>query len=178
MLDVAYRESPVCAEARSSLMSANVTLDKTNENPSVIAWRTFSGGPHPGHRAPDAFLNPHDEHSQSLFDLFRGTPHTLLLFDGAAATEEGYENLISIAEAVQKRFGELISTHLITPHSTRPEGCNYEGSLLLDGTSEMHDAYGAKTECIYLIRPDGYVGFRSQPATEKPLMDYLDQIFV
>ncbi len=36
--------------------------------------------------------------------------------------------------------------------------------------------YGARYECLYLVRPDGYVGFRSQPVETVPLRDYLVRI--
>lgn len=41
----------------------------------------------------------------------------------------------------------------------------------------MHAAFGCGSEALYLIRPDGYVGFRSQPAVEPELLRYLETIF-
>ena len=49
--------------------------------------------------------------------------------------------------------------------------------MLLDADGALHSLYGARTESLYLIRPDGYVGFRSQPADEDPLLDYLRTVF-
>lgn len=36
----------------------------------------------------------------------------------------------------------------------------------------------ARHPCLYLIRPDGYIGFRSQPAEARPVIKYLKGIFI
>jgi len=178
MLDVAYNDSPVCDESRAGLLRSNVRLDPTNEKPSVLSWYAFSGGPKPGHRAPDATINPEEPDSTRLHDLFRGTSHTLLLFDGAAPTAEGYANLTSIAETLTERFGDRIQSHIVVPSNTRPDKLEFDGSVLLDAGSELHSAYAADTECLYLIRPDGYVGFRSQPAQLDDVANYVKRILI
>jgi len=49
---------------------------------------------------------------------------------------------------------------------------------LLDPDREAHKLYGARNEeALYLIRLDGYIGFRSQPAAEEPLLRYLGNLF-
>jgi hypothetical protein len=40
-----------------------------------------------------------------------------------------------------------------------------------------HKAYGAEGACIYLVRPDGYVGFRSSLADVPALLEYLQGNF-
>ena len=42
----------------------------------------------------------------------------------------------------------------------------------------LHHRFGAPAECIYLVRPDGYVGFRSRPVDLANLQDYLGHIFI
>jgi hypothetical protein len=44
---------------------------------------------------------------------------------------------------------------------------------LLDGSGSLHELYGASAESLYLVRPDGYVGFRGQPAEAESLIEYL-----
>ena len=36
----------------------------------------------------------------------------------------------------------------------------------------------AASECLYLIRPDGYIAFRSYPADAASLNDYLKKLFL
>ena len=47
--------------------------------------------------------------------------------------------------------------------------------LVTDRT--LHARWGASAECLYLVRPDGYVGYRAQPADRALLAGYLDRIF-
>jgi hypothetical protein len=49
---------------------------------------------------------------------------------------------------------------------------------LLDSSGSAHRAYGAEDEVLYLIRPDGYVGYRGQPPDAAKLLGYLKRIFV
>ena len=42
---------------------------------------------------------------------------------------------------------------------------------------ELETRYAAKTECLYLIRPDLYIGFRSQPASFEALERHLALLF-
>ena len=51
------------------------------------------------------------------------------------------------------------------------------GSLLFDPEWDLHYRYGAAAECVYLVRPDGYIGYRSQPADGTKLDAYLKTIF-
>jgi hypothetical protein len=178
MLEVAYDESPICSEHRAGLMSANVTTETSSESPSVRSWYAFGSGPRPGERAPDAWVDPADPSgSLRVHALFRGTQHTLLLFDGAAATSEGYANLSQIATSVMERLGDGVKVHIIVPSDTRPAALDPQGSVVLDPAGNLHACYEARTECLYLVRPDGYVGFRSQPANLDALMKHLDLTF-
>jgi hypothetical protein len=49
---------------------------------------------------------------------------------------------------------------------------------LLDPELALHRRYAAATESLYLIRPDGYVGFRSQPAELANLQAHLESYLI
>jgi len=49
--------------------------------------------------------------------------------------------------------------------------------LLVDTESAFRLTYGARGACLYLIRPDGYVGYRAAPADAQRLNRYLSRIF-
>ena len=51
-------------------------------------------------------------------------------------------------------------------------------SVLLDPEGDLELRFGAVAECLYLIRPDLYIAYRSQPAELEPLAKYLSSIFV
>lgn len=170
---IGYRKSPIVAEHRGSLIAARLGLGGP-EQPSFAEWLDFGAAPRPGDRAPDARC----EGDRRLFDLLRGPRHALLLFDGADATAAGYRALVSIADRVQGRLGDAVACHIIVPRTSRPAELAWGGSVVLDPEGTMHQRYGAASECLYLIRPDGYVGFRSQPADAAALDAFLSRIFV
>ena len=82
---------------------------------------------------------------------------------------------MKIAFIVQ-RYGADIETHVIVPAKERPAALRAR-NVVLDAEGLIHQRYGARSESVYLVRPDGYVGFRSQPADREGLMAYLDRIF-
>ena len=50
-------------------------------------------------------------------------------------------------------------------------------SVIQDDEGELHQRYGAHSHCIYLIRPDGYIGYRFQPAKLELFLKYCDRTF-
>jgi hypothetical protein len=62
------------------------------------------------------------------------------------------------------------------PRRSRPTELASDDPVLLDPKGALHRRYGAGSECLYLLRPDGYVGFRSQPASWNALEEHLSQI--
>ncbi len=168
---VGYPDSPIVAEHHSSVWTAELGSRK-DERPRLSDWMQFADGPGPGRRVPDLELA-----DGTLLDLLQGTTHTLFLFDGSAATSAGYANLDSIAERVMRRYGDLVRIHVVVPSAERPADLRWS-HVLLDPESALHAHFGCGSEGLYLIRPDGYVGFRSQPADEPALLRYLERIFM
>jgi hypothetical protein len=180
MLDIAYDESPIVRQSRPSVLTTEVLRNPSREAPCLSDWMYFGEGPGPGKRALDVpveLTGPDTNGPQSVFDLFAGTQHTLLLFDGAAATAEGYANLQRIVDSVKTRCGEHVRAHIFVPHAERPPVLRKDLSVLLDPQGSVHKRYGARSESLYLVRPDKHVAFRSQPADHDALMAYLDVLF-
>jgi hypothetical protein len=50
--------------------------------------------------------------------------------------------------------------------------------LVIDSRREFARLYGAHRNSTYLIRPDGYVGYRSQAAELAKLRQYLSRILL
>lgn len=112
------------------------------------ARRLPSRAPRAGDRAPDVRLA--DE--CRLFDLLREPAHTLLLFSGASAAM-GAE-YAQLAEQIGARYGTLVRTVVIR----RPGGATDDA--VIDVSGAAHFRYGAEEGAIYLVRPDGHIGFR------------------
>ena len=178
MLDRNYRGSPVVAQHRRPLWQASVLASAESELPGLAAWTAFAAAPEPGDRAPDVtFADGLSEGPSRLFELLDPARHTLLLFDGEADTEAGYRNLADIAARVSARCGDAVATRVILPGERAPAPALQGLSVVADARKALHDRYGARSECLYLVRPDGHVAYRSQPADGDRLAEYLDTIF-
>ena len=161
-LDLNYTKSPICHQHTGS------HFGKTR----------FTSGPRPGEEAPDARPLIHDNRPTTLFELLRGPRHTLLLFPGAEHEAKSWHRLEELALSVEKDLDDLINIYFVAIEAgSVPSNFKFHGRLILDPERSLHYRYGAETECLYLIRPDGYVGYRSEPATASALRDYLGRIF-
>ncbi|MEO6877546.1 MAG: FAD-dependent monooxygenase, partial [Gemmatimonadaceae bacterium] len=109
------------------------------------------GAPRAGDRAPDAAITDIESGAERLFDLFRGPHYTLLLFSGDSPTDQAWRN------SIQEMLGRLVR---VVGVSMSPANANRDA---IDLSGEAHRKYGAKGGAIYLIRPDGYIGFRGGP---------------
>jgi hypothetical protein len=178
-LSVSYDSSPLNCEHTSPLLAARIGETADGETPTVGTRLAFQSGPTPGARAPDG-MTRHSGSAESirLSSLFGQCKFTLLLFDGQSSSADGYEELEQIAKTVAARWGERVATFVVTPQKERPMALPSDIVVLHDDTLELEQRYGARTECLYLIRPDLYVGFRSQPADGRELLAYLDTLLI
>jgi 2-polyprenyl-6-methoxyphenol hydroxylase-like FAD-dependent oxidoreductase len=152
-----YRHSPIVAQHWSGAFSG---LHRTG----VVA----------GDRAPDGPLQELTTGvPRRLFELLRGTRHTLLLFGGEHATPDAYSCLEKLGQDVQEHYGEDIAVYMVIAGTQHPRELAWEGKVLYDSEHVLHQRYGADAPCLYLIRPDGYIGFRSLPARSAYLREYL-----
>jgi 2-polyprenyl-6-methoxyphenol hydroxylase-like FAD-dependent oxidoreductase len=173
---MSYRGSPIVAEERPSVLSAKLLEDRTTEHPTVRDWRDFASAPAAGDRVPDLQLE-----EGTVFERLRGTHYTVFLFDGRAPTPDGYVHLARIADAVVARWGELVRPVVIVYGDEIPpelETVAAAGRVWLDPEGKLHARYGAGSECLYVVRPDGYVGFRSQPADQAALERSLARVLI
>ncbi|MBN9416253.1 MAG: FAD-dependent monooxygenase [Candidatus Eremiobacteraeota bacterium] len=137
-------------------------------HPGNAAW-LLGHGVHPGDRAPDGHLLK-DENEAHLFGLMSDTRFHLLVLSGLAPGEANPAAL-ECARWANDELHQLVGVHWIgfDPHhlpSQLPSAWWDEGSLI-------HKRYGAVEATLYLVRPDGYVAFRSQPAVRADLEKYL-----
>jgi hypothetical protein len=171
-LNIGYRHSSVVAEYHRLLP------DLHGAHAGVLGWHDFGAGPRAGDRAVDARLVLHPgRESIRFFQRLRGTRHHLALFSGALATAETHRRLRDLAEAAVHAHPDRIESHLIVPHEL-PEDMAAKGEILLDARGELHHRYGARRACLYVVRPDGYIAFRSQPPDAEALNAYLSRIFL
>jgi 3-(3-hydroxy-phenyl)propionate hydroxylase len=131
-----------------------------------------SNGPIAGERMLDAVaVQWPDMKTVHLFDVARGTKWSALLFAGTDLTLETLTELASLAERIQVRFGNTVSPHLVVAEGFPSGGVH---GVLLDREHFLHEKYGVKHSCLYLIRPDWYIAFRGRLKDSEELMAYLD----
>ena len=186
MLTINYRKSSIVADYRSFLFQLR---QLSNWLSSILSWNTAGTKLNAGDRAIDAtFLKSElplssntassDLRSQNrLFNLLRGTKHHLIIFAGAEPTTKIIKNLNQIGSQVEQYYGSKIVPHLVIHGIEKPPALKWNGSLLFDPDGSFHSRYGAHSNCLYLIRPDKYISFSSQPAKFGPLFKYCNQIF-
>jgi hypothetical protein len=138
----------------------------------------FAGGPKAGDRAPDTgLLQPANGSAVRFYDLLRGVHHTLVLFGGPEPDAARWQHLAAIAQTVREQQGDMIQVYIIVDGATVPHELVWDTGVLLDTEGAAHHRYQADLPNLYLIRPDGYIGFRSRPADQTALTTYLTRIF-
>jgi hypothetical protein len=109
-------------------------------------------GPAVGDRAPDADLGG----GRALFDFTRHTHFTLLLLEASADRQPARAELL---RHVTKRFHGLVEAHVVPP------------------SPALAAHYGTDTrDRLYLLRPDGYVGFRCHASEAEHLEAHLAEM--
>ncbi|MCA9285308.1 MAG: FAD-dependent monooxygenase [Phycisphaerales bacterium] len=162
-LDVRYRRSSIVGQHRGW---------------TAASWFVGSG-PSPGERACDGDLvDPaagSTEARTRLFSRLTVRRHALLLFVGRSHPERAVADCLRLADAVSRRHEELIQVLLIVPDARLVEPASGSGSQswLVDPGGGLHARYGADRACAYLVRPDGYVGFRMRPLNELALESFM-----
>ena len=101
------------------------------------------------------------------------TKSTVLLFDGRSASADGYARFGAIELAVRERFGSSVETAVVTPRNVRPPELAASIKVFLDESGELEQKYAATTECVYVVRPDLWIGYRAQPVSEDKLVAWL-----
>ncbi|MBV9232019.1 MAG: FAD-dependent monooxygenase [Chloroflexi bacterium] len=140
----------------------------------LLAWRR---APHAGDRAlPGECLSYPSNTQTNLFQVLRGTQSHLLIFTGLTPADKDHAELARLASKVETLTGERVKAHIIIAGINPPTHLTWNGSILLDPQDKLHTIYGAHRQSLYFIRPDGYIGLRSQLTTEEQLFGYMKHI--
>ncbi len=175
-LDLDYRDSSLAEDHRTPVTGTRWRPGRDDERAGAVDQVRFARGVRAGDRAPDgAVEDAVTGQPTRLFDVFRGPHATLLLFDGEARTDDGYTSLAGIADRVEQLFGTDVHPWVVVWGRRSP--ADLAGRrILLDPDGDTHRRYGATAEALYLVRPDGYVGLRAQPASGEVLVRYLGRV--
>jgi 2-polyprenyl-6-methoxyphenol hydroxylase-like FAD-dependent oxidoreductase len=132
---------------------------------------TLDGGPAAGHRAMDGpLVLARDGTEASLFSRITGPNHHLLAF-APPGSVDSRALAGRLAEALGARAA-WIDVHVVTDGKPTIDGTAGE-RVYTDATGTVRRRYGVDAGALYLVRPDGYVGFRVPDVSAAPLQGYL-----
>ena len=115
--------------------------------------------PLPGDRVPFSLIySPDHDKLQPLYASLRHPYFTLLVFKSSFSTDRAEQLLAELEENLLPPIPDLISPILIYPH---------------EKNNAVYELFGINEDAFYLIRPDNYIAFRSQPANVDSLLEYL-----
>ena len=139
-----------------------VDLDYHASPISLEVAGEFSGGISPGKQCPEAGPLLVNDEPTTLLQLKDLSAYRLFLFQGQPANAD-LKHLQRIADGAVSRYGQWLTPYIVTAEETA--GSPVTGSklnIILDQEGAMHRKFEANTACLYLIRPDGYVAYRSR----------------
>ena len=155
--DIFMRHGKDIAERRQTMVEPGYTEKVVNYCSGVAytykdamdppAGLTDIDGPAIGDRAPDVDL----ESGGALFDRLRRPYFTLLVMPGASDPQP-------IAAAIEARFAPVVKTEVLPP------------------SAALSTRYGSNGGRLFLIRPDGYVGFKATVAETAILEAHLGRM--
>jgi hypothetical protein len=99
-----------------------------------------------------------------------------LCFGGPELVSFDFEAISAIQYGVVQRFQTQVKS-LVISASDLATSEKLEG-VHIDLEQFAHDAYSVHQPYLYLVRPDGYIGFRGPISASTSLMDYLDRFLV
>lgn len=143
------------------------------DSPLVAEDGTFGGGPPPGARAPDArgLAREGTNFPLRLFELLSGPSHVLLLH---ADAPEALENLGDVAAAALEHASGQLRAYAVLASELTPAWLPV--GVIRDVEDGFRSAYAADGSCAYLVRPDGYIGYRQRPLDRDGVISALSRV--
>ena len=191
---IATLRNPIAQSLRNHvapiLTSFQFVRDKVRRNWSEISinyrhgplcsqqWPSMIGGLAAGDRLSDAPLTSALEgHASTLLQTLDGKRHSLLLLPGKDT--DSVSKLIAIAEETNRAFPGILAAHLILERNTaNPHAASSGVAVWEDTEARAHEQLHAKDATLILVRPDGYIGFRCQPADGTALRAYMQSYLI
>lgn len=130
-----------------------------------------------GSRALDCDLQtPTSKEPVYLLDRLDAKRHHLLILAGHPISQETQDVIHELAEKTAP-LREYLHLMLVLPRQDTKGYENFPGEIYLDPDLHFHYTYGSQRGALYVIRPDGYIGFASHPIRPAELHKYLYRKF-
>lgn len=178
-----YRRSSIVGEDFPNVMQSVAASAQVGSGPNMHEYIDFKKGPPAGERAPDGYILENGSGDPvRLFEKLKGNEHSVLILTGPYR-----ESLIEQIKRIDQltRDGTNLKISMYTIIANGEEADQYkelkdlpDHNLYTDWELSLHHKYGAAGDCLYLVRPDGYIGYRSQPVSLEFLSTYLNKHFL
>jgi 2-polyprenyl-6-methoxyphenol hydroxylase-like FAD-dependent oxidoreductase len=171
--------APVAASfgfVRDKIKNALCELSINYRNGPLSAqdWPWTAGGAAAGDRLPDAPLSNAVGDRTTLFAAIRDGRHALLLFPHGS---ESVPQLLLTAKETRQAFPDVLSPYLILRAGDDATVAS-DAPVWIDEEGRAHQRLGVTGHALILVRPDGYIGYRCQPADGAALSKYLGRYLV
>lgn len=127
-----------------------------------------STSPAIGERAPDVKLNSH-----YFYSYLTGSQHHLICFTGDREIFKVADACHQIAIDLLGPYKDVLSLHLVTPHLL-----DEPIDQIFDETNALHKMYHITKPTLLLIRPDGYISFKSHDINSIILKTFLQSYLI
>ncbi|MTI32559.1 FAD-dependent oxidoreductase [Xanthovirga aplysinae] len=149
-----------------------------NDRWLTSSWKKVDYRVKAGQRIDNYQFKPlHFEKCIYLFDLLKSENHQLLLLSGCPDERLDLVKLKNIYRLWMDEYRDVIDVHFIFHEQYALNSIEYKTSIFIDYENKLHSAFECEKPGLILIRPDGYIGFRSHPVDQSYLEEYLFDIF-
>lgn len=141
-------------------------------SPLCLESNDIETGPRVGMRAPDVSPITVDGTSTSLLKLLSAPCYHLLLFPGD--TRDGKALVSESVRKAIEQHGQWLNVHVVVNRDETVTSMDARANILVDSSGELLRRYGGDHFRMYLVRPDGYVAYRSENTDR--LNDYFSHV--
>jgi len=170
--DDRLRDTQILVNYRGSAWVKDAT-GKAASGKAASGKAASGKAPRAGDRAPDAsgLRRDHVGFPLRLFDVLRGTEHVLIVYVGKQ-TRRYADDLAALAEPAA-----ITEVPLRIVAIAATGAAPIEVPVLYDTQGSFARAYGAKVGMAWLVRPDGYIGFRAAKLDRAHLERFVQRSF-
>lgn len=100
-----------------------------------------------------------------------------VFFSADASSTSHTEEIVRVLKETATALPKWLAVYAVVPAPAHLHSTDF-WSVLSDVTGRLHQLYGARSACFYLIRPDNFVALRYQGSDLSPVIQYFQKLTV
>lgn len=160
----------VDANENSNKIAMELTQLNTEYRKSPIIdykVKVNSNSPKQGERLPNVGLG----NSDRLFDKLHTNQHIALFFSGESPQESELAEIKTMQKWMSETYPELVKPYLVTSMHLKKSA-----DIIADRDTMIHHHFNIKSACLYIIRPDNFIGYYSDKFNQDEINRYFQLI--